>query len=42
METREEYTAENNDKLIVCHRYQLVHKIGNGTFGTVLLGNLLL
>lgn len=41
MAAKERCIAENSDDLIICHRYQLLHKIGNGTFGTVLLGNLL-
>ncbi|KAL3985357.1 Protein kinase domain family protein [Acanthocheilonema viteae] len=39
MAAEEQCITENNDNdLIICHRYRLVHKIGNGTFGTVLLG----
>lgn len=41
MAAKQQREAERND-LIICHRYRLVHKIGNGTFGTVLLGNFIL
>ncbi|VDK70128.1 unnamed protein product [Litomosoides sigmodontis] len=38
MAAKERCVAESSDDLIICHRYQLLRKIGNGTFGTVLLG----
>uniref|UniRef100_A0A0R3RQ79 non-specific serine/threonine protein kinase n=1 Tax=Elaeophora elaphi TaxID=1147741 RepID=A0A0R3RQ79_9BILA len=38
MEAKERCVGEKDDGVIIRHRYQLIHKIGSGSFGTVLLG----